>query len=374
MMNKNGAIYRSAQHLEVVIFAMTLAGSPLLTEKSLEAEMISVGGHRLHLPTDLYANAIAWSPDSRYLAASDQLGHHLFLWDASDGKTIAKVSNSAATNRGLAFTPDGRFLLNAVSSKDGLMSFAVFDGHTGQWQRDVPGSDSGHGGIGSFSAAAILPSPDGKYLFVLHAGNQNFGVYEVGSWTVRSIIPFNPPGSTRLSAALGPDGNLLAFGTYRGEIQVWDPIAGREINSFKVGPEVNEPPYPFTFSHVYSLSFKPDGTNIAVGCKVNSGTYGHQLQLWNIKTRSLVRSFETGIDHDASSVSFDASGNLIASADMADTPQPIRIWDARSSKEIQQIRTSSIVDVVAFSPDGRRLAFGGEGGVEVVDMARHTGK
>lgn len=330
-----------------------------------------IGGRQTELPVDVYVNSLAWSPDGRYLAASDQRGHHLYLWNIAAGELVVKTPNTAAIDTGLTFTRDGKFILNAANSPDGLLCFSVFDGHTGEKKFDVPGTDAAHGGQSSFSADNILVTPDNRYVIVVHGSKNNYGVYEVGSWRVVSIVPFGAAREFVLSAALKPDGSQMVFGVYgrigahSGTIQVWDPLRGTLLNKYPVGPDSYQRRVPLNFSHVNGVAYSPDGEFLAIGVRTNMNTYSNQLEIRDSKSFSLIRSYNTGLNNNVISVSYHPSGKIIATTDGY---TPIRIWDASSSTLLQEISSKKQTILVSFSPDGSKLVYGGAGGVTVVDV------
>src|ERR1700730_2272694 len=91
-------LYQSA----IVMFALFATACSGQLSASAAAENGQPGNRQLvisgemRLAVEDYANSIAWSPDSRYLAASDQRGHHLYVWDATTGSLVFRVPNTAA--------------------------------------------------------------------------------------------------------------------------------------------------------------------------------------------------------------------------------------------------------------------------------------
>lgn len=329
-----------------------------------------IGGRQMHLPVDGYVNSLVWSPDGRYLVASDPRDHYLYLWDISVGRLLARTRNTAAVNTGLAFTRDGAFILGAAHSPDGLLCFSVFDGHTGEKLLDVPGTDAAHGGSGSFSAQIILVTPDNHYVIAVHGSQNSYGVYEVGSWRVVSIVPFGATREFVLSAALKPDGSQLVFGVYgrngahSGSIQVWNPLSGTLQNTLAVGPDSYRPRVILNNSHINAVAYSPDGRFLAVGDRTNMNTYSGQLEIRDSRNFSLIRSYNTGVNNNVISVSYHPSGKIIATADGFTS---VRIWDASSPALLQEISTVNQTLLVSFSPDGSKFAYGGVG-VTVVDV------
>jgi Tol biopolymer transport system component len=58
---------------------------------------------------------------------------------------------------------------------------------------------------------------------------------------------------------------------------------------------------------------------------------------------------------------------MIATSDLLQD-EAIRIWDADSSQLVKTVSTKAHTSVVAFSPDGHHLAYGGEAQVSVLTI------
>jgi WD40 repeat protein len=309
----------------------------------------------MNLAVDEYVNAIAWSPDGRHLAASDQRGHHVYVWDTITGSLVFKIPNSAGIRRGLAFTIDGKFLLGALSAPHGEFAFSVWDSQTGQLALNVPGPDLSKTNVGSNSAEFILVSPDGHYVVVVFGGARHFGVYETTTWRLQAVVPAHA--YSIISAAISPDGKLIALGPENGNVELFHLPEGASVLEFRADPNKS--------GSIQALAFSPDARILATGSDVGDRADSHQLRLWNAATAELVRIYSTGFNRNIYSISFSPDGRYLATADKS--PR-IRVWDAQSNQEIRELRGSGIMAVTAFSPDGRRLAFGGEGGVTVTTV------
>ncbi|HET6882552.1 MAG TPA: hypothetical protein VFI31_20465, partial [Pirellulales bacterium] len=107
---------------------------------------------------------------------------------------------------------------------------------------------------------------------------------------------------------------------------------------------------------VRSLAFSPDGTTLATGGGDN------QVRLWE-RTRGTLRQTVPG-----AMVVFAPDGLSIATAATIDGPTSVAIWDATSGQQCHRLEGAHLrlVEQLAFSPDGSRLASGCRGGIVTV--------
>jgi WD40 repeat protein len=362
---------------------------PLLWKSALSCfvALMSTGcvaGKTMRLPVDEYVDAIAWSPDSRYLAASDQRGHHLYVWDTITGGQVFKVPNTAGLAPGLAFTKDGKFILGSLSEgrpeSEGRRAnhvFSIWSARTGEHLQDVDGPGEKDPYFGASNAERILIGPESNSVVAIFGGGHLIGIYEVGSWKLIKVAKVAEPGEkvgqSIHDAAISPDGHTLALGLSNsvavdlyppyaprpqpGNVWLWKLPEGSPIRRFHGDP--NET------ATVWAVAFSPDGRSLAVGSSVNEGVDEHQLRMWNAETGDLVWAYQTGFKVNIQSISFHPSGRIFATSSY---PTLVRIWDAGSPKLLREISAPGrLLGVVAYSPDGRKLAYGGDGGVTITD-------
>ncbi|WP_018636104.1 WD40 repeat domain-containing serine/threonine protein kinase [Parafrankia elaeagni] len=170
-------------------------------------------------------------------------------------------------------------------------------------------------------------------------------------------------GSRLLSAAVRPDGRLLAAGTDTGAVELWDLA--------DIANPVHVDTVTGVGDWVYTVAFSPNGTTLAAGA--GNG----DVRLWDVAEPGRPRALATLTFHRdrVRSVAFSPDGATLASGgddgqvalwDVADPGRPQRRWVADGA-------TGGIRSVV-FSPRGGLLAFGGGDGTvrlwDVVDPTR----
>jgi WD40 repeat protein len=115
----------------------------------------------------------------------------------------------------------------------------------------------------------------------------------------------------------------------------------------------------------YSVAFSPHGQLLAV-----TGESG-RVTLWD--TRTLAPAGELkGLDGGSQALAFSPDGTLLAAApaETENRPRhPLRVWDVRT-RRLTPFRAVTWASLIAFSPDGRRLAVAAdERGTEIYDVA-----
>jgi WD40 repeat protein/serine/threonine protein kinase len=117
---------------------------------------------------------------------------------------------------------------------------------------------------------------------------------------------------------------------------------------------------------VVSVAFSPDGMRLA-----SAGADG-SVKIYNSKTGQLIQSIPNAHAGWAHCVTFHLSGNYVASAGQ---DKRFRVWDLANGREVfagpcDAVHMVGTAYSVAFSPDGDRIAAGGDGMLNIWDWRK----
>ena len=328
-------------------------------------------------PSGLPLKALAFSPDSEWLAAAGN-DHTTRVWSTRSGQLVAQLTNHTAWVRAVAFAPDGKRLATA----SGDQTLRLWD--TATWQ---PGAVlEGH----EDEVHAVAFSPDGQWL----ASGSKDGVVKL--WpprpapAPRSTLVFRSDANAApLALDLDPDGKSLAVWQRNGEVELWDSaslvlcrILQLETN-FLHDVSATESSGG-VLRDVWAYAVAPIGGALAMG--YNNGT----IRVFESPPPAATQAGETGRSAQTAALRW---GRSIVDAPPkwpADPPNPdevgtrinklaftcdgrtlvstsedhtIRVWDAVTGEQrFQFVGQARWHLTLAISPDSTRVAAGTEEG------------
>jgi WD40 repeat protein len=217
-------------------------------------------------------------------------------WDASDGRSLGRLLDSAEMVRSIAFLPDGqRLLVLSSANLTSGVSARLYDPVTAA---PLGGSSK----LGSERVDHAVLSPDGRRLLTA----SNHGKY-AQLWDLATAQPVSSPikhPDWVTAVAFRPDSKAFATGCKDQVARIWDAETGRPIGK----PMVNG-------YQVVALAFSPDGRILFTGCQDFLFTAG-EARLWNAATgQPLAPPIPHA--HAVNAVAFRPDGKAVATGDAA---------------------------------------------------------
>jgi WD40 repeat protein len=299
----------------------------------------SRSGSFLTLPhEDREVSVVAFSPDGKWLTVSCR---QLYVYDAVTFRSVEKVDMRSLQS--LAFIPGdrGTVMGNRVgmvirSKKDGA---PIWFSSGGRWPN-------------------VALSPSG--LMAVGVDSNHIGPVD-GTTAVYGAFPESSDAAVRMRrdlpesggvVAFSPDGKMLATGSWKGKVTLWDPETEAPVKVLR------------DTGFVQRLGFSPDGRALWA-CTLDNGMWWHDL--------SNDRRTPVAVGHAGrvlgAAVSPDGQTLATGGAD-----QTVRLWDIRTGRERSVLRGHSYsVTQLAWSTDGKILASAGlEGTVHLWRVDERT--
>ncbi len=263
-------------------------------------------------------HAVVFSPDGKTIASGSN-DNTIKLWDAESGQELKTFKGHSNTVFSVVFSPDGKTIVSG-SNDDTIRlwdvasekELKIFRGHSGP-------------------VCSVAFSPDGK---VLASGGWDnvIRIWDVVSG--QELKSLTGHSDRVLSVAFSRGGKTIASGSRDSTIKLWDLGSWQELKTLKghSGP-------------VDSIAFASNGTTLA------SGSQDKSIRIWEVSSGRELKVLKVHRD-SVKSIAFSSDGGTMASA--GDT---VKLWNADSWEELKTLKGS---DLVAFSPDGKTLAGGGD--------------
>jgi WD40 repeat protein len=299
-------------------------------------------------------NALAYSPDGRFIVAGES-GGLIRQWALAQDAVVRTFQSEAPIVQDLAFSPDGRWLASAGDTgrvqiwdwSTGL-AVATFNAHMENIQ------------LGTQGVLAVRFSPNGAILATSGCDGKA-RLWDTSNWALRHTLAGFP--KKIRSVEFSVDGSTLATCSER-TVRLWDTRTGAE-----------KPSWIKCDQGVRRVIFHPDGEHLVTAETVS------RITRWALRPAS-PGTFLSGHTADVNAVRFSPDGRYLASSSghwKTGGDNRVLIWDLATVFHVPAGATSRAFDGdgnwvnhLDFHPDGLRLA-GADGSGKVITWNWHTG-
>jgi WD40 repeat protein len=283
--------------------------------------------------------SLVFSPDGRFIATTAGSSKFVWLWEATTGKLVRKLSHDYSLTRHAAFHPDGRHVIGLFDSHGGC----VWDLETGQtvsvletpnWQ---------------YSDTMAVSPADGRVIFHVSTG--------LSEWTDTARPSANPRRDGRirgipnrvlyypLRLAYSPSGRFFCL--LEGRVTLVDAVTHQVRHEFIDSDGAN----------ASAIAFSADESRVAVA-------FGHRAAIWRMEEPRHKPVVLRGHFLLVRAVGFLPGGETVLTAGMDGMA---RLWDATTGTQLRAFDWGiGKLRVAAVAADGLMCAAGGEKGQIVV--------
>ncbi|MCI0331620.1 MAG: protein kinase [Planctomycetes bacterium] len=258
------------------------------------------------------------------------------LWRLADAAKLAEVKSTGKPFNAVGFSPDASMavLTSAEDKRVSLWDLSAAVVATNQQQSLRPLLDFNRMGSEVWSA---MFAPDGRR--VLTIGGNDAQLWDIDAR--KPVVRFSPHGAVA-SAAVSPDGMLVATGSWDHSAKIWDAATGRALRKLDRAHT----------GYINSVEFSPDGS------KLLTASDDGAARLWDVATGKPAGDAFEG--HKArllgATFSPDATRILTVSGDKTG-----RIWDRASGKSQVELKGHQWAVLCGqFSADGERVITGSQ--------------
>lgn len=283
--------------------------------------------------------AIAWSHDGSKLAAGYSDGV-VRIWDTNSTDLVATLEGHTDAITSIGWSPvDNRIVTGS------------FDGTVRVWN-----STNGAELTTLFEIPDAITwvgwNPIGTQILSFSFSGGRFNIWNSTSYEL--IKSGRSGGPTRM--IWNSDHSKIGVATVVGRTEVWDAM------TFGVTATISEPDIEDGWNSIYAIAWNLTESRIAYG------TLNGWIRIWDWSSNQIVLNLKgtnsqtSGWDFSTiRALIFNSNGNRLTSLS---TDGMLKVWDTNTGASLKEMQISTTpILAAAFSPDGSKLAYGGESGI-----------
>ena len=310
--------------LLALIFLFTYAGSKAQTTNVVMLKTLI--GHTEPI------NCIAFSPDGKLIASgsdeeslmSESGKFEIIIWNIADGKILTSLRGHKNPILSLAFNNNGTRLVSSDSKGD----IKIWDIKNYSEIRTISGKDW---------ISSVCFTPDNKFILGEFTFKNRVGLWDANTG---SLITFFDIKNQIGSMDISPDGSKIALSCYH-QIQIWSLKSRQQLLSIDDN-SVNG----------FAIRYSPNGKLLA------SGQGDGEIKIYDPNTLSIIFTLNGHFKPVLSiSINYDDKFMVSGSSD-----QMIKIWNLQTRTEVKSLvnEHKGTIKAVAFSPNSNLFATAGE--------------
>lgn len=278
--------------------------------------------------------SVAWSPDMKRIASCERTDgtdrdNDVKIWDTNTGKLVQTLKGHAANVYDVQWNPQG----DKLASVGGTLK--IWD--TNSWN-ELNSWDE--------NSWSVAWSPDGKRIA---SGNNSFvirNLSESAESTEPVVLKFEDKNNGAFSSCWNVDSTKMAIGHADGTLRIYDANSGEQQEVLSGHTQ-----------NVRSVAWSANADRLA------SGSLDMTVRMWSLEKVNQTQSIS---EEGARFLRWSHSGERLASCQA--WAKTVLVFDPRTQEKLTIDSDANRVEQARWSPDDRRLAYGGLGFLRIRDF------